>query len=182
MPSSGRRDRDFTESLIGPAAIMSEIQLPTVGDILRACSMRRKQLKTGSQEPKWTDIRNYVAKKVMGIWGKASLPYKSDKRVFSMIDSYHNTLVKLRKVPSKHKGTHLYQDKMRAFVDQCNRLCDIGYCHCEAQCCCPLAKRVPKDEVRFIRDQRSSRKMYIGGIDKKKISIESHKFRIQKNG
>ena len=103
MASSVKASTDFVENLIGTAEELNECQLPTLGDVLRACSMKRKDLKSGSLEPKWNEIRNFVSKKIMNIWVKASLPHKSEKRVRSTLDFHHNHLVKLRKAPRSHK-------------------------------------------------------------------------------
>ena len=167
-PVSNRANKDFIEIVLGDARSIDESQLPTVADVLRACSLRRKELKTGSQEPKWTEVRNYVAQKVIEIWCKASLPYKSEKRIFSMIDAYHNALTKLRKVPAKHKKSDIHKRNTKSFVEKSKLLFDIGYCKCETQCSCPPNQRVPKEEMRFFRDQKTLRKMFIGGVDKKK--------------
>ena len=109
-----------------------------------------------------------VAQKVIEIWCKASLPYKSEKRIFSMIDALHNVLTELRKVPAKHKKSDIHKRNTKSFVEKTKLLFDIGYCKCETQCSCPPNQRVPKEEMRFFRDQKTLRKMFIGGVDKKK--------------
>ena len=99
MNTSIRNNHDFIETLLGGAKYFNKSQLPTIANVLRACSMRRKELMNGSLEPKWTDIRNYVSKRVMEIWHKASLPIKSEKCVLMMLEHQHEKLIKVRKVP-----------------------------------------------------------------------------------
>ena len=52
MNTSIRNNHDFIETLLGGAKYFNESQLPTIADVLRPCSMRRKELKNGSLEPK----------------------------------------------------------------------------------------------------------------------------------
>ena len=85
-----RSTSDWIESEIGVARVFLETQLPTIGDVLRACSWKRIQLKTGAKEPAWTEIKNYAVKEIMRIWHDASIPVKSVKRVSAMVDKYHN--------------------------------------------------------------------------------------------
>ena len=46
-----RCDQDFIESLLGASEPLNPLQLPTSGDVLRAYSFLRKELKTSANEP-----------------------------------------------------------------------------------------------------------------------------------
>ena len=52
-------------------------------------------------------------------------------------------------------------------MEQCEALFDIGYCKCASSCSCPTDKRVPKEEKKFLNDQRKNRNMFIGEVDRK---------------
>lgn len=60
-----------------------------------------------------------------------------------------------------------YQEKVKKFNDESQRLFDISSCKCKliSNCRCEQKCRVPKNEINFLIDQRTTRKMMIGGVD-----------------
>ena len=66
---------------------------------------------------------------------------------------------------SKH-GTGV--DKSKQFMESLNELFDIAACQCKdlLECNCPKELKVPARERDFLLDQRTVRKMKIGGVDR----------------
>ncbi|PZC80570.1 hypothetical protein B5X24_HaOG214388 [Helicoverpa armigera] len=60
-----------------------------------------------------------------------------------------------------------YQDKICKFISDSHSFFDICSCKCKviSDCNCPKECRIPKKEVDFLLDQRTTRKMMIGGVD-----------------
>ena len=56
-------------------------------------------------------------------------------------------------------------------------LFDISHCQCKEfrSCQCVKEKKVPRAEQEFLRDQRSSRKMYIGEVNRKAEKMKERK-------
>ena len=54
---------------------------------------------------------------------------------------------------------------------------DISHCQCKefTACQCVKKKKVPRAEQEFLPDQRNSRKMYIGEVDKKSEKMKKRK-------
>ena len=79
------------------------------------------------------------------------------------IDNYANL-----KKSFGQKNTETFQNKLAAFQKTICSLFDISACKCTdfEKCVCPKEKKVPIKERNFLVDQRSSRKMYIGPIDR----------------
>ena len=101
--------------------------------------------------------------KVEDVWRKSSLPTVSHTRVIQLLKAYHlkwKNLIKSLK--------RLSADQKNDFIQHRRVLFDICSCKCKQiqLCCCPREKKVPKEEQKFLLDQRQERKMRIGGIDR----------------
>jgi hypothetical protein len=80
------------------------------------------------------------------------------------------------------QGEDNYQRKLQKFRDESKiKLFDIAACKCkEFLCKCNKIRRVPVEECTFLLDQRTTRKMVIGGIDKT-ITEHIHKKMIRQS-
>ena len=67
--------------------------------------------------------------------------------------------------------------KSTRFENSLNDLFDISHSQCKefTSCQCVKEKKVPRAEQEFLRDQRSSRKMYIDEVDKKAEKMKKRK-------
>lgn len=141
--------------------------LPTFEDVMKCYEFHRfniKQLKETKKEPLILEISEIVALEVEDIWAKASIPTVGHKRVLQMIQYYHEKCKKFLKLKSgKAKREFLHQSKV---------IFDICSCKCKqiGACCCPKERKVPQLEHQFLIDQRTERKMVIGGIDAKQTA------------
>lgn len=144
-------------------------QLPTYNDVMKYYLFIKYELKTDktTKEPTVHDISEKLAQEVLDIWQKASLPTVSRKRVLQLIRVYHDKYRSLMK-PYHGRQTNInYQQKINTFTAESHRLFDICSCKCKliSNCSCSKDSRVPKEEIFFLLDQRTARKMMIGGVD-----------------
>lgn len=145
-------------------------QLPTYNDVMKYYLFIRYELKPDktTKEPTVHDISERLATEILDIWRKASLPTVSFKRVLQLIRSYHEKYRRLLKPYQDRRTNKKYQEKITEFVTESQRLFDICSCKCKltnSKCTCSKDSRVPKEEVSFLIDQRTTRKMMIGGVD-----------------
>jgi len=106
-----------------------------------------------------------IAEKVIEIWKKASIPVLSIRRVIQMITTFHKQCRDLLKSTKRDPSQQL---KEEIFVGNAKKtLFDICTCKCEnpATCPCEKSRKVPEQEIPFLVDQRTNRKMVIGSID-----------------
>ena len=95
------------------------------------------------------------------LWNTASIPPQSLKCVKNKL----SRLMQERFQASRHGKLAA---KSTRFQNSLNDLFDISHCLYKefTSCQCVKEKKAPQAEQEFLRDQRSSRKMYIGEIDK----------------
>lgn len=144
-------------------------QLPTYNDIMKYYLFIRHELKPDitTKEPTVHEISERLAQEVLEIWQKSSLPTVSFKRILQLIRVYHDKYRCLMK-PYRGRQTNIkYQEKINKFISDSHSLFDICICKCKviSDCNCPKECRIPKVEVDFLLDQRTTRKMMIGGVD-----------------
>lgn len=92
----------------------------------------------------------------------------SFKRVLQLIRSYHAKYRRLLKPYKSRLTNKKYQDKITVFVTESQSLFDICSCKCKlisSECTFSKDSRVPKEQVSFLIDQRTTRKIMIGGVD-----------------
>lgn len=142
--------------------------LPTYEDMMRCYFFVQAELKgDGSKQPPESDVAKIVANKIQHIWNLASIPTVTHNRVVAMITAYHKKFRNLIK-PLKNRNTPFLQSKIDIFKTQSKILFDICSCKCTDinVCICDKNKKVPLIERTFLCDQRTERKMRIGGVDK----------------
>lgn len=142
-------------------------ELPTYEDIMRCYLCIRLELKgDGSKQPPAALVAKSVAIKVMEVWSRASLPTVSHERIVKLILAYNSKYQNLIK-PIKGKMTPFLKNKINLFQKYSKKLFDISSCKCVSReiCKCEKSRKVPTIEWPFLTDQRSERKMRIGGID-----------------
>lgn len=142
--------------------------LPTYEDMIRCYQSVRLFLKgEGSKQAEAREVANIVAKKIEDVWERASLPVVSHKRIVDMILQYNKKFQTIIK-PIKNRDTQFLTKKLQAFKDDAKVLFDICSCKClnKEACICEKSKKIATIEWAFIEDQRSSRKMAIGKVDK----------------
>jgi hypothetical protein len=145
-----------------PAKLPTNV-LPTIGQVVRYFVYLKDKPKSGNQA-----VVQNIADNVMKIWQVASIPTVQRRTVINRINKIITTGSEL----SRSKTSKL---KITKFINSFSQLLDICSCTCQltvntdlsdATCICPKTNKVPQRELKFLHDQRTSRKMYIGGVDK----------------
>lgn len=127
------------------------------------------QLKEGQQkEPTVDEIAQIVASDINTVWQKASIPTVSHTRILKLIRCAHDEFRKLMKPYRGRKADKKYMLKLQAYANNSkHKLFDIAACKCiQGNCTCEHKFKVPVDEQDFLQDQRTSRLMVIGGVDR----------------
>lgn len=148
---------------LGAPAELSGNMLPTISDVLNYCLFVR-DLKKKIINNKLKNVFSVVAEKVFDIWQRASIPTLSKVRVITLVKEHYSKYKKLKKTKIK-KG--LKSHALESFLENSSKLFDICSCKCEpiSECSCEKNKKVPKKEIDFLLDQRTSRNMVIGKVD-----------------
>lgn len=155
---------------------LKENILPTYEEVFKHYLHFRNELKPSefSKDPNFSDISAKVVDKILSIWDKASIPTVTRTRVVAMLKSYHTSYMKLLKQPKNRLADEKYLLKLGTFKSHAREnLFDIcsGKCATLPQCSCPKDRKVPRNEITFLEDQRALRQMVIGAVDPKTTEI-----------
>lgn len=144
-------------------------ELPTFGAILRAYLWQRHDIKTTAKDPPHKLITESLTSKLINIWQSSSIPIVSRKRIYDMISTLHSQYKSLLKVNKNRRNSDSFKKKLLLFQEKSRQLFDIACCKCTdfEKCTCAKEHKVPQAERPFLIDQRGSRAMVIGGLDKK---------------
>lgn len=151
-----------TCEIYGLPSELPKNQLPTIGDVMRLYAYLQTK-ESRSRTCKSSEIVSEAALQVASLWNKAGIPIVSIRRVSQKIELLHNKLRDIKKKKGKSKLSAISLTK-----DEGLCLFDIAACHCVDinNCNCPRELKVPVLEKEFLCDQRESRKMTIGSVDK----------------
>ena len=154
---------------------LTEMNLPTYRDVMKHYTyvrLEHSNKMNSKEQPSVTEVATIVAKKLEAIWQKAFIPTVFRTRIVQQVKNYHDKHRNLLKPYRTRKNNVNYKVRIAKFQHEAESLFDICACKCkeEAVCNCPTELKVPKDEKAFLVDQRSSRKMIIGNIDRKKTA------------
>lgn len=162
----------FKCPIFGSPKDLSQINLPTYEDMLRCCFFERLNLapKTGNKEPSFSTIAENVASKIESVWAKAStaIPIVTHTRILQMIHTYHAKYTFFKKSYKRDYTSKAFQTKIKTFREEaCKKLFDIAVCKCISfeDCTCERSKKLPQKEHNFLKDQRTTRILYIGSLD-----------------
>jgi len=143
--------------------------LPTYRDMMKHYNYIKQNIKT--ERPKEltvTEIAETVAADVKSLWQKASIPIVSHTRILKLIRCAHDEYRNIMKPYKGRKSDGKYLLKLRTYAEKSTEtLFDIAACKCvPGSCKCPKQNKIPPDEQDFLQDQRTTRLMYIGSVDK----------------
>jgi hypothetical protein len=119
--------------VFGTPAHLSEVVLPTYGDVMRYYLMVKNKLKPekDSKEPSVADIAEQVAVEIEQVWIKSSIPFTSHTRVIQLLRAYHDKYMKLMKPYKGRKNEKSFQAKLSSFKEEAEaKLFDIAACKC----------------------------------------------------
>ncbi|CAI6353446.1 unnamed protein product [Macrosiphum euphorbiae] len=166
------RSSDTECPIFGTPQPLSVVMLPTYEDIMKHFLFITNEMKkTCKKSPSMKLIRGKIVKNVVEIWAKASIPTVSVQRVESMFSTFYEKYKNAKKsFGSKAHTTENNKDKSKtALLEMAQQLFDIAACKCPEPkfCKCPTFKKIPFLELKFMEDQRTVRKMGVGGVDQK---------------
>lgn len=173
MASTSLLRSDVSNNIIGTPKEFGLTQLPTVEDVLRQYVWEREEkmrILGSRKEPATKDLSSIVASKVVEIWDYASISGEailSVRRIVAMILKYHDSVRDLQK--SAKTGFQICAQRIADFQESAKKtLFDIAFCKCSdpVACNCEKQRKVPVLEVPFLLDQRTTRKMFIGNLDR----------------
>ena len=155
--------------IFGTPTLFCDTVLPTYEDVIKCYLHERHQLKMEcNKDPSATEIAKSLSEKIASIWKKASIPCITEKRIVKKIIDYQKSYRNILK--SAHKKNIAFKERSEAFCKEAKcKLFDVSCCKCDpiTKCRCIKAMKVPKKEHAFLLDQRSTRKMMMGSVDKK---------------
>lgn len=128
------------------------------------------------------DVAKVVATQVLTLYEKASIPAAGQKTITDRIVSFHKEHQNLLKSYQNKSRTDSIGLKgaVNKFIKKSNVFFDEAFCKCpidpanpdESICHCPdKSMKVPAIEKFFLLDQRTSRRMVIGQVDKKVTAV-----------
>ncbi|GBM66217.1 hypothetical protein AVEN_27906-1 [Araneus ventricosus] len=85
-----------------------------------------------------------------------------------MIHTYHGKYTNFKKSYKRDNASKAFQTKIKAFRQgECTKLFDIAVCKFITfeDCNCERTKKLPRNEYNFLKDQRTTRLLYIGSLD-----------------
>ena len=166
---------------------LSKTVLPTYSDVVKGYLHERQLIKlTTNKDPSVSKIFEPFVMKIKDLWIKALIPCVSDNRIRRMISNYHSKYRNILKSIKRKKDNVKFKDKRSEFKSHSDKtLLDISSCKCQSfsVCSCTRDRKIPERNKTFLTDQRTSKKMAIGGVNaavSKKIVIrEERKSRFQ---
>lgn len=141
--------------------------LPTFCDAIKHYLLLRHESKMelNGKDPSFKDISSKVVDHIVNAWDKASIPTVSRRRIEALFKSFYDNYGKILKSFRKNQCT---ENKLDHFKSGANIIIDICSCKCRDfnNCHCVMDKKVPAIEREFLTDQRTSRKMIMGSVDR----------------
>lgn len=163
-------------SLFGKSSKLPENMLPTNGDVGKYFMLLKGKKNAGNKK-----IYKDITYDVLKLWQKSSIPTVKYKAVEQKLTRLLDKGASLVRSKTSRKMINDYTNKLHKLFDICACKCKTK-CHihlnCDETCTevnvdckCPRSDKVSKDELPFLLDQRTVRKMYIGGVDVKTSKI-----------
>jgi len=141
-------------SAFGMPTDLSELNLPTAGDVLRYYFLLSDRSKSQSKMFSYGHFTTEVADRLIGLWQKLNIVLNDKRSIVKKL----NALINKYKKAIKDKPT---SENYKAFLKTKNELFYIGKCKCDLQsrsCTCGL---IPDRLNEFMHDQHTSRNLTI---------------------
>ena len=160
--------------VFGTPCELRDCVLPTYRDVMRYYLFLRHN-EVGARASTFK-VASKIAERLETIWKKASIPVVTSKPIVIKINTYYKKYEGLMKsYKSRYGKSAKYDEQFNTFVEDSLKLLDIASCKCASDCSCPREHKVHPNERAFLIDQRSERKIVIGGIDAKETSVAEKK-------
>lgn len=164
MPSLKTRS-ETNNRFCGQPCLLSGMQLPTCQDVMKLYAYYRSDNNLNTHQ----EHAKKVADDVMKLYNKASIPTIQLSSITQKVIRLFNRMVKVSKYGKGIRTSIVFEEKLTvldSLFDICSCKCvDIGVRE-RSNCKCPFSMKIPASEWEFWIDQKTSRKMFIAGIDK----------------
>jgi hypothetical protein len=172
--------RSKDHEIIGSPSKLPENVLPNKEDVLKRLLLSKEVILANSPgdkaKPKVEKFAQVVVAELIMIWDKFSIPTVTHRAILNALCALWRKATS-EWVKNDSKKAEAEAEKLQLFdicSCKCKRiLCKDARCtveECEElhfTCSCVADKKVPVRELSFLFDQRESRKMVMGGLDKK---------------
>ena len=169
---SKQRHNSGITSYLGPSAPLPVSDLPTLRDVLKQCQLLREQNPKSEKDFTIWEMSEQALALILPIWTRANVklvqePIRlNDNQIARRIKTNWEVLAKLA---GKQKVDKRQKTRFEADID---RLFSILTCECQfidciesqcnepncqmphIKCSCPLASKIPRLELSYIKDQR----------------------------
>ena len=159
-------------AIVGKPSILSEAQLPLCGDILRHFIWHVELDKHNKVNFDKRANRIQLLDLITKIWVSSSIPILSTRNISKKIDDLINEYDSIKRNYNARHDRPIMIQKIQKLKEKCAMLFDIAACKCKltknySHCKCLTFNREPEKEMKFLKDQRTSRVMFIGELDLK---------------
>ncbi|KAK3931072.1 23S rRNA (uracil(1939)-C(5))-methyltransferase [Frankliniella fusca] len=168
------RKQEDSAYMLGASRDFSGRVLPTCEDVMRCYYLVQADTKAqrSGYDPPMQEVAQVVADKVQQVWTSASIPVISNRGILQAV---LRLVEKCRKVEkSWKKPSKTVQEGVDQFRAQSQQLFDVAQCKClpsKPLCVCSPKDAINDVEVPFLVDQRTDRRMVIGGVDNKATKV-----------
>ena len=153
--------------IIGVPRVLPTNQLPTNQDVVNYVRLLvGEKAEVLHAKKRSENVFKKVADAVISMWNIEGIPVILAKNVQRKVAECYKKFQDGNKIDKKSRSGK--GERTRKTGEFFNKLFDIALCKCRvlSRCRCPLWKRVPEAERSFLRDQRGSRKMSFGTLDR----------------
>lgn len=132
--------KEFQCPLFGNPADLSTNKLPNYEDVMKCYNQVRYDLslEINNKKVAFSNIARIVARKIILLFEKASIPPLSERRVVAMIKTYHDKYYQIRKSYLRDQTKESFKQKLEAFKRSSTFLFDVAACKCPIviECTC----------------------------------------------
>lgn len=174
MPKLKRLNRRYCrpDPILGKLHDFDYSMLLTYEDVLKQFILLRNTLSSNENEKSQSikKIANLVAEKLETMWKKTSIPTISNKRISQIIYDTYNNYKSCLKYSGNTRNIPL---KLQNFFSEA-KVFDITACKCIelSKCKCSNDRRVSNIGMKFLIDQRLTRKVTLDYFNQNENSLE----------
>ena len=160
--SAIRTSRFTSHAVFGLPSLLPANVLPTNGQVGKYFVYVKERPKAGNK-----NALMVVTDAIIHLWQTASIPVIQRQSVHKRLSQLINKGSQLCRSKTSTKNHNKFTSTFGQIFDICSCSCKITSTKqsedVTIQCKCPRDRKVPQQELKFLHDQRTTRRMYIGG-------------------
>lgn len=166
MPKTRKKTYHY---LLGQPAPLPANRFPSKGEVVNYVKLQAEREGVPTRRSPPTSVYHTVADEVRQLWEDEGIPIYDKKKVVRLIRAEYDAVRKSSKISAAARGAQ------RALASRFGELFDIAICKCKTQksCNCPRHVKVPSEEWSFLQDQRRSRDLSLGSLDRTTTSMRN---------